>query len=210
MNGQARPRRQPGLLFCSAEFFWNSAACMLGAFAEPQTGNTGPRSGCARRDVVTQREDEYEKGKNLRMAQVERAFSSFFRPSCSAPLRLCASPGTVLRSRRPQARLDTFCTRTGRPRRCPSRGGPAGKGLGRAARRYVSEESDSGVVPMKHSDQGIRPSVENADGRPLVKENTSSPHTRPTPSGVSRVPQRPGGVGRTQQRFAAIHPRQEP
>ena len=28
-----------------------------------------------------------------------------------------ASPWAVLRSRRPQTRLDTFCTRTGRPRR---------------------------------------------------------------------------------------------
>jgi hypothetical protein len=27
-----------------------------------------------------------------------------------------ASPGAILRSRRPQTRLDTFCTRTGRPR----------------------------------------------------------------------------------------------
>jgi hypothetical protein len=83
-----------------------------------------------------------------------------------------ASWGPALRSLRPQTRLDTFCTRTGRPRRCPSRGGPTGEGLGRAARVYVSEGSDSGVVPMKHSNKDGRASAENAEGRPLVKEST--------------------------------------
>ena len=83
-----------------------------------------------------------------------------------------ASLGAALRSLRPQTRLDTFCTRTGRPRRCPPRGGPTGEGLGRTARVHVSEESDSGVVPMKHSNKDIRRSAENAEGRPLVKEKT--------------------------------------
>ena len=83
-----------------------------------------------------------------------------------------ASPGSALRSLRPQTRLDTFCTRTGRPRRCPPCGGPTGEGLGRTARVHVSEESDSGVVPMKHSNKDLRRSAENAEGRLLVKENT--------------------------------------
>jgi len=39
-----------------------------------------------------------------------------------------ASPGPALRSLRPQTRLDTFCTRTGRPPRCPLKWGPAGEG----------------------------------------------------------------------------------
>src|ERR1019366_10636923 len=39
-----------------------------------------------------------------------------------------ASPWAVLRSRRPQTRLDTFCTRTGRPRRRPEESGPTGEG----------------------------------------------------------------------------------
>jgi len=82
-----------------------------------------------------------------------------------------ASLGAALRSLRPQTRLDTFCTRTGRPRGCPSRDGPTGEGLGRAARVHVSEESDSGVVPMKHSNNDRRSSAESAEGRPLVKEN---------------------------------------
>ena len=38
-----------------------------------------------------------------------------------------ASPRSVLRSRRPQTRLETSCTRTGRPRRCLRRGSAAGR-----------------------------------------------------------------------------------
>ena len=65
-----------------------------------------------------------------------------------------ASPWAVLRSRRPQTRLDTFCTRTGRPRRrLREVGRPTGEGLGRTARMHVSEESDSGIVPMNHSNK---------------------------------------------------------
>ena len=56
------------------------------------------------------------------------------------------SPRSVLRSRRPQTRLDTFCTRTGRPRGRPDLSGPAGEGSGRTARMHVSEESDRGIV----------------------------------------------------------------
>src|SRR5271157_5755206 len=50
-----------------------------------------------------------------------------------------ASLGAALRSLRPQTRLDTCCTRTGRPRRCPPRGGPTGEGLSRTARVHVWE-----------------------------------------------------------------------
>ena len=53
-------------------------------------------------------------------------------------------------------------------------GGPAGEGLGRTARMHVSEESDSGIVPMNHSNKDGRASAENEEGRPLIKENTRS------------------------------------
>src|SRR5258705_13777405 len=59
-----------------------------------------------------------------------------------------ASSCSVLRSRRPQTRLEASCTRTGRPRRrllATSRR-TAGEGLGRKARMNVTEESDSGVL----------------------------------------------------------------
>ena len=59
-----------------------------------------------------------------------------------------ASSGSVLRSRRPQTRLEASCTRTGRPQRLllgrTSR--TAGEGSGRTTRLYVSEESDSGIA----------------------------------------------------------------
>jgi len=61
-----------------------------------------------------------------------------------------ASSCPVLRSRRPQTRLEASCTRTGRPRRLlllPS-SSTAGEGLGHKARMNVSEESDSGIVPV--------------------------------------------------------------
>ncbi len=104
-----------------------------------------------------------------------------------------ASPGPVLRSRRPQTRLDTSCTRTGRPRGRPDWSGPTGEGLGRAARVNVVEESDSGIVPMNHSNQDGRSSAENEEGRPLVKENTHPSSTHPTQSGA-RVSQGLMGV----------------
>ena len=51
------------------------------------------------------------------------------------------------------------------------RGRSAGKGDSRTARMHVSEESDSSIVPMNHSNNDGRTSAERAEGRPLVKEN---------------------------------------
>ena len=97
-----------------------------------------------------------------------------------------ASPWSVRRSRRPQTRLETFCTRTGRPRGRLLRSGsrPTGEGLGHTARMYVSEESHSGIVPMNHSNNDGKPSAESAEGRLLVKENTHPSDTYPTQSGA--------------------------
>ena len=85
-----------------------------------------------------------------------------------------ASPCPVRRSRRPQARLETSCTRTGRPRRhlrgisCRS----AGEGSGHTARMHVCEESDCGIVPMNHSNKDGTSSAESEEGRLRIKENT--------------------------------------
>jgi RNA-directed DNA polymerase len=65
------------------------------------------------------------------------------------------------------------------------RDGPAGKGKSRTARVYVFEESDSGTVPMNHSNKSGRPPAESEEGRPLIKENTHQSSTLPTQSGVS-------------------------
>ena len=83
---------------------------------------------------------------------------------------------------------------------------PAGKGFGRTTRVHVSEESDSGTVPMNHSNNDGRSPAENAEGRPLIKENTPQLNTHPTQSGA-RVHQGLAGVRKAEQRFAASHPR---
>jgi len=70
-----------------------------------------------------------------------------------------------------------------------------GEGDGRTARMYVPEESHSGILPMSHSNKDGRSFAENEEGRPLIKENTPQPNTRPTQSGES-VPQGLRGVRR--------------
>ena len=67
----------------------------------------------------------------------------------------------------------------------------AGEGLGGTARMHVPEESDSGILPMNHSNHDGGPSAESEEGRLLIKENPLPPDTYPTPSGTARVP----GVG---------------
>jgi len=63
------------------------------------------------------------------------------------------------------------------------RGRPAGKGFCRTARMHAFEGSDSGKVPMNHSNKGGKPSAESEEGRPLIKENTHQSSTYPTQSG---------------------------
>ena len=98
---------------------------------------------------------------------------------------------------------------------------PAGEGKSRTARVHVFEESDSGIVPMNHSNKSGRPPAESEEGRPpaeseegrpLIKENTHQLSTHSTQSGV-RVSQGLAGVRRAAReryprvRFDAIHPR---
>jgi hypothetical protein len=40
------------------------------------------------------------------------------------------------------------------------------------ARMHIPEESDSGVVPMNHSNKIEKSMAESEEGRPLIKENT--------------------------------------
>jgi hypothetical protein len=123
-----------------------------------------------------------------------------------------ASLGPALRSLRPQSTPRHFLHENRETLEAPVtvyRGRSAGKGDRRTARMHVSEESDSGVVRMKHSNQDRRSSAESAEGRPRVKENTHPSHTRPTPCG-KRVSQGWMGVRRAAYRFAAMYPRQEP
>ena len=60
---------------------------------------------------------------------------------------------------------------------------PAGEGNSRTTRAHVLEESDSGRVPMNHSNNGGKPPAESEEGRPLIKENTHQSSTHSTQSG---------------------------
>ena len=61
----------------------------------------------------------------------------------------------------------------------------AGKGSGRTARMHISEESDSGTVPMNQSNKDEKLLAEIEEGRPLIEENTLQPNTRSTQSEAS-------------------------
>jgi hypothetical protein len=65
---------------------------------------------------------------------------------------------------------------------------PAGEGKSHTARVHVFEESDSGIVPMNHSNKSGKPPAESEEGRPLIKENTHQSNTLSTQSeaGVSQ------------------------
>jgi hypothetical protein len=58
----------------------------------------------------------------------------------------------------------------------------AGEGLGHTARMHVPEESDSGIVPMNHSNKDGKPLAESEEGRPLITENARQPNTFSTQS----------------------------
>jgi RNA-directed DNA polymerase len=73
---------------------------------------------------------------------------------------------------------------------------------------HVTEESDSGIVLMNHSNKVEQSMAEGEEGRPLIKENTHQTNTHPTQSGV-RVSQGLAGVRRAarenrEMRFTAL------
>jgi RNA-directed DNA polymerase len=71
----------------------------------------------------------------------------------------------------------------------------AGEGASRTTRVYVFEESDSGTVPMNHSNKSGKPPAESEEGRPLIKQNTHQSSTLSTQSEVG-VSQGLAGVRR--------------
>jgi len=73
--------------------------------------------------------------------------------------------------------------------------GRRAKATSHKARAHVFEGSDSGVVPMKRSNNDGRSSAESVEGRPLTKENTLQSNTYPTQGG-ERVSQGLAGVRR--------------
>ena len=71
--------------------------------------------------------------------------------------------------------------------------GTAGEGPGRTARMHVPEESDSGAVPMNHSNKDKKLLAESEEGKPLIKENILQSSTHSTQS-EARVSQGLAGV----------------
>jgi RNA-directed DNA polymerase len=72
----------------------------------------------------------------------------------------------------------------------------------------VSEESDSGIVPMNRSNKDGKPLAEGEEGRPLIKENTLQLNTSSTQSEI-RVSQGLAGVRqaakeRKEEKFTAL------
>src|SRR5438552_2762400 len=72
----------------------------------------------------------------------------------------------------------------------------AGEGHGHTTREDVSEESDSGILRMNHSNKDRKPLAESEEERPLIKENTRQPNTYPTQS-EKRMSQGLAGVRKT-------------
>jgi group II intron reverse transcriptase/maturase len=73
---------------------------------------------------------------------------------------------------------------------------------------HVFEESDSGTVPMNHSNKSGKSPAESEEGRPLIKENTHQPNTLSTQREVG-VSQGLAGVRkaareRKEMRFTAL------
>jgi len=69
------------------------------------------------------------------------------------------------------------------------------KATNQKAHVHVSEGSDSGVIPVKRSNNNGKPLAEGVEGRPLTKENTHQSSTPPTQCG-ERVSQGLAGVRR--------------
>ena len=99
-----------------------------------------------------------------------------------------ASSCSVRRSRRPQTRLDTSCTRTGRPRRHLRSKRIAGRWeKARAVRPACTSTRSHTAVPMNHSNKDGTSSAESEEGRLRIEENTLPSGTYPTQSGIARV-----------------------
>ena len=86
---------------------------------------------------------------------------------------------------------------------------PAGEGESRTSRTHVSEESDSGIVPMNHSNKDGQPLAEIEEGRTLIKENAHQLSTFSTQSEILHVSQGLGGVRkaarvRKEMKFTAL------
>jgi hypothetical protein len=114
---------------------------------------------------------------------------------------------SVLRSRRPQDTPRNFIHENRETSEMPAAKlgrRTAGEGFGHTARMHVPEESDSGILPMSHSNKDGKPLAESEEGRLLITENTLPSGTHPTLSGVCAC-STGGRVCGQAARLAAIH-----
>ena len=99
----------------------------------------------------------------------------------------------------------------GRPRKCLEENvvdRTAGEGESRTSRMHSSEESDSAIVPMSHSNKSGKPLAESEEGRAPIKGNTHRLNTCSTQSEI-RVSQGLAGVrkaarGWKEMKFTAL------
>jgi RNA-directed DNA polymerase len=85
---------------------------------------------------------------------------------------------------------------------------PVGEGESHTAHMHAFEESDSGILPMSHSNKSERSLAEDEEGRPLIRENTRQASTHSTQS-EARVSQGLAGVRkaareRKEMKFTAL------
>ena len=101
--------------------------------------------------------------------------------SCWAALRTPCKSGNAMHENRETLEIPEadHCNRS------------AGEGKSRTARAHVFEESDSGTVPMNHSNKSGKPPAESEEGRPLITQNTHQSNTLSTQSEARVSP----GVG---------------
>jgi len=84
---------------------------------------------------------------------------------------------SVLRSRRPQDTPRNFIHENRETSEMPAAKlgrRTAGEGSSHTARMHVPEESDSGILPMSHSNKDGKPLAESEEGRLLITEQHSS------------------------------------
>src|ERR1035437_1344857 len=72
----------------------------------------------------------------------------------------------------------------------------AGEGESRTSRMHVSEESDSAILPMSHSNKNGKPSAESEEGRALIEENIHQLSTCSTQSEIRVSRRMEGGCER--------------
>src|SRR5450432_158733 len=109
-----------------------------------------------------------------------------------------ASPRSVWRSRRPHSKPRNFMHENRETSEIPVANlsdRTAGEGLGHTARMYFCEESDSGIVPMNHSNKDGASLAESEEGRPARADPCGGQSAMVVPTATSLTLACPTGAG---------------